>query len=98
MKNLTPKGYLRILFLILFGAVFADVLRMVLGLDIGTSRFFIYIVSASLLSFTLYSWLIQLHQNRALAVLGLVPPLGFAFGLYLYLYTPLSGERHPDGR
>lgn len=94
MKSLTPKGFLTALLLIFFGAVAADILRMILGFDVGAARFVIYVVSAVLLSFILYDRLTQLHQNRAWAVLGLVPPLGLVFGLYLYVSAPKSDERH----
>jgi hypothetical protein len=96
MKNITPKGFLTVLLLIFFGSVFADVLRMILGLDVGAARVTIYAVSAVLLSFVLYNRLVQLHQNRTWAVLGLIPPLGLAFGLYLYVSAPKTDERHAE--
>lgn len=97
MRNLTPKGFLNALMLIFFGGVAMDVSRMLLGFDAGIARPVIFATSAGLLSLLLYDRLTQLHQSRVWAGLGLVPPLGLAFGLYLYVSAPKSDGRQVEG-
>jgi hypothetical protein len=96
MNNLSPDGFLTGLLRTFFGAVVMDFLLTAIGLDKFFTMITIYLISAIVLSVLLYARLIQLHQNRVWAVLGLIPPLGLAFGIYLYINAPTSEERHVE--
>jgi len=94
MMHLSPRGFLVGLLIIFFGAIAVDVLRMAIGLNLGLVRFGIYLGSAALLTLLLYDRLDQLQLQRSWAVLGLVPPIGFVFGLYIYVSPPNPRGAH----
>lgn len=88
MMHLSPRGFLIGLFVTFFGAIAVDVLRMALGLSPGLIRLGIYLGSAALLALLLYDRLDQLQLQRSWAFLGLLPPIGFLFGLFIYVSPP----------
>ena len=93
MSQLSSKKFLAGLMLIFFGAVGLDISWTTLGFDQETGRILLYLISAPLLVLLLYIRLNQMNQNRIWAVLGIIQPLGIAFGLYLYVSGPRFRER-----
>jgi uncharacterized membrane protein YhaH (DUF805 family) len=86
--NLSSRQFLIALIAIFFGAVGIDVAQMAVGLNANLVRVGIYIISAALLVMLLHDRLRQLRMNPFWAILGIVPPIGLLFGIYIYVSPP----------
>lgn len=85
MSALSSRMFLAGLAFVFIGAVIADVALGAMGTDRELARIIIYILSAACLTYLLSIRLRQIHLPRVWAVLGLLPPLGIMFGIYLFM-------------